>query len=128
MGLRCAAYKSLDWFKQTWLASKLIFHGQGFRRFEVIAIEGVVLAREHQATDGDLTFNIQTDALVYGNPSLQWHCEVTPCSSDDIHAKAAALQQGQRVSITGNRLWDGLHLSHPAHWEIHPVTDILKLT
>lgn len=130
MGLSCAAYKSLDWFKRTWLASKVIFHGQKFERFEVITAEGVVLAPEHAAQDGDRTFNVAVSGFINCVPLqpwmnvVNWHCELEPCADDALKAQAAALKAGDKVRITGNRLYDPTHFSIQGHWEIHPVTAI----
>lgn len=143
MGLSCWRYKVYDWSKTTWPVKMLFYHGDKAQRYEVISVEGIVLSRENKATDGDCTFDISpilpqpsvnlpsTNTLGSVNTvayppwlTSKLHCELTPCQDDALHAKAAALQIGEKVRITGNRFWDPKHLGHEAHWEIHPIMNI----
>lgn len=124
MGLSCWSSKLYDWSKRTWLIQQLFYHGQKVERFGTITIEGTVVGCPHKATDGDCTFDVQTDSLVFGNPILNWHCEVTPCQNAKVHADVAALKSGDRVRVTGSRFRDPTHLGHPDHLEIHPVEEV----
>ena len=120
--MRCLLYRAYDCWKQTWLASKLNYGGQRFQHFGSIVRDGFVCACEHHATDGDCCFDIRAGD---GN----WHCEVTPCASPEIHELAGKLHLGMSVKITGTHTFDPAHHIGPKSFrgggaEIHPVTGI----
>ena len=125
--LSCPRYKALDWFKRTWLASKLVYYGQRFQHFGPITATGTVQDCVHSATDGDVCFDL------LGDDKKDWHCELTPCQPASVHDAAMSLQIGSRAIVSGIKTFDPPH--HIA-WkkfagggnEIHPVTDIRNAT
>lgn len=124
--LSCPRYKALDWFKQTWLASKLFYSGQRFQHFGPITITGTVEDCVHSATDGDCVFDL------LGDNGTAWHCELTPCQPPALHELARSLQIGSRATVSGTKTFDPPHHIGWKHFgggdnEIHPVVDILPL-
>lgn len=118
----CLAYKAYDWYKQTWLASKLVYGGQRFRHFGPIERHGIVKACSHNAKDGDRCF----DLVAADGP---WHCEVTPCSPAPARAAVSTLHIGQEVIVAGTQTYDPPHHIGPIKFggggnEIHPVSTI----
>lgn len=122
MGLPCWAYKIYFSFKQTSLASKLFFGGDKFQVFGPKTITGTVLSHESNGVDGDVNFNVQ------GDDGIEWHCEVTPCASNELRKLAISLAVGSRVGVSGTEAFDPPHLgeSGGGH-EIHPVSTIVVL-
>lgn len=130
MGLSCAAYKSYDWIKRTWLGTKLFYGGIRFRHFSEVTLTGTIKTCVHSEADGDCSFDLCADGpLNLVLLSKIWHLELTPCQSASLHAQVKALTVGTRVQVTGIRTFDPSH--HIATkkflgggWEIHPLTAI----
>jgi len=127
---------------------------------EVITITGVVINVEDPDLDADRNFDVELDPgqdeyitgfgrrLTFqrsaGCPSM--HCEIPPWMSQSLRDQGAALRVGDRVSITGNWVFDGVHtgrsvilevvlavIRHQPNvrngwFEIHPVTKVEMLT
>lgn len=122
MNLKCTAYKSLFWFKQTRLAGWLFFDTrQPFQVLEHdVTITGKVTNITWQETDGDRTFDVQVDPPARWSDSV--HCEITPCTAPDLTAFMMALKIGVRVSVTGDHCFDPPHFGNGGGGhEIHPV-------
>lgn len=123
----CARYKLLDLCKQTPIAAKLFYYGVEFRHFGPIVLTGVVIRCAHNATDGDVCFDISvgSDQESPGH----WHCELTPCQPDTLRQRARSLKEGDRVIVSGTKTIDGRHHIGSIQFvgggnEVHPVTDI----
>lgn len=117
VNIACLSYKVYDRFKQTWLASKLFYHGDRCRRYKETTLTGTTVDCAHGAQDGDSVFDITVG-------SARWHCEVTSCQPSELRALAVSLKVGTLVKVTGSEFYDGRHFGNPGHWEIHPVTKI----
>lgn len=150
----------LRWIKATFF--QLVFWWKkrtGWIDFEeTIGVTGTVMST-HVASDGDVTFNVWPDdeflwsITWYGGKVLtKLHCEVPPWISEDIRKAARSLTKGDRVRVTGQWGFDGVHSGrgykdtwyrfiweiilavarhqpnvHEGWFEIHPVTKLEKL-
>jgi hypothetical protein len=129
MNLRCAAYRVLDRFRKSPIASWLFYHGQRVMVLQdVCTVDGVVVRVVGNEADGDVTFNIVLDDGSYR------HCEITPCAPEAIRRIAFGLPIGARVRVSGEERYDPPHLLDgsdfsPLGWrEVHPVTRIEVLS
>ena len=121
MNLRCLSYRALEKVRFSTLGARLFYGGQRVTLKGERAIVGTVISAADAETDGDCTFDVQTeDAQI-------WHCEVTVCQSSAIRRIARSLKVGWRVSVRGTERWDPPHLGGPGRQEIHPVTTILRI-
>ena len=119
--MRCFAYRLYDRLKSTWVFSQLFYYGKKFQHFDPIVCVGTVVESDHPETDGDSTFDILSD------DGQRFHCELTPCQSQDLRQMAQSLELGERVKVSGVRTYDP---DHHFLWvklpgggaEIHPVT------
>ena len=124
MNLRCWAYKALDRFRFTALATKAFYHGvpvQTLRR--ACTLEGVVVRVRGNEADGDVTFDIRLD------DGSERHCEVTPCAPSAVRRIAQGMPIEARVRVSGDERFDPAHLGDGGHieggWkEVHPTTGI----
>ncbi len=122
MNLRCLAYRALDRFRRTAVATKLIYHGVPVRTVQpTCTVLGLVTKVPAPEVDGDTTFDV-----LLMDAAESRHCEVTPCAPASLRAQARALRLGQIVELSGEERFDPAHLGGIAGWlEIHPVTSII---
>ena len=82
-----------------------------------VSVVGTVTATESNS-DGDVTFDIEVDGeydwLVTGMGDvnmLDMHCETVPWLAESIQDQARGLSEGDRVCVTGQWGFDGVHTS-----------------
>lgn len=120
MTVRCLAYRLLDRFRHTRLATRFVYHGVPVQTIRAACtVVGHVLSVPESAQDGDLTFGLTLESGEFR------HCEVTPCADAEVKAMARSLVVGDRVSVSGEERYDPAHVGGAPGWrEIHPVTGI----
>ena len=126
MGLSCWRYKLYDWAKQTFPGRWLFYSGQRFQHFGPITVTGTVKDCVHSATDGDVCYDLLAE------DGTQFHCELTPCQSSDLHKTAMALKVGDKVQVSGTKTFDPPHRIlwkkfNGGNLEIHPVESIVEV-
>lgn len=118
--MTCLGYRLLERARRSWLVARLVYGGDRVRLKAQRAIVGAVVRTPSHETDGDCTFDVQTDAGVV------WHCEVTPCATDALRRVAYGLPLGARVYVHGTERWDPAHFGSAGRQEIHPVSTIIR--